>query len=99
MSQAYEPDWSWPNTGTHQISSVTYTTCMAIQSGTNRIILEGCTGASNEEWTAHNVDDLIAFSNPASGLCLNDHWQVYQLDAATCNYSHPNPNELFEPNG
>jgi hypothetical protein len=100
MSQAHEPSWSWPNDGTHQISSATYGTCMAIQTGTNRIILEDCTGAPNEEWTAHNVDDLIAFSNTSTGttLCLNNHWQVNQLDATTCNYSAPNPNELFEPN-
>jgi hypothetical protein len=96
-----EPLWDWPTGGTAQISyhGSGASGCMTRDaSAGNRIDLKACQGLASQEWTAHYVSGEYGgywFQNPASGLCLNDHWQVGQLDAASCSGAPGNDNELF----
>jgi len=66
--------------------STTNGLCFTIDTGaSNRIHLEVCSGAADAEWTASSISGGTQYKNPHTGLCLNDHYQVGQLNATTCN--------------
>ena len=99
-------DVSGSTSGTHQITyynSGSPGKCMTIDtSDGNRIRLENCASAADQEWetitgisggNGHNYNE---YYNPLTGECLNDHYQVSQLDAAPCNSGK---DQLWFPNG
>ena len=85
--------WDVP-TSSGEIS--TYSTsphlCMSVDTSNNRIHLETCNSNVDEEWTAHLDGDGYWFFNAASNDCLNAHWQVSELNVASCNQG---ANQIF----
>jgi hypothetical protein len=83
-------DYHWnintSSSGYHQISSVAVTGCMDFTGG--QIMLAGCDGTSYEEWkiVATSVIGQVELQNEAFPKdCLNDHYQIGQVNAAQCN--------------
>jgi hypothetical protein len=98
-------DVSGSTSGTHQISyydSGSPGLCMTIDTTNDRVRLEKCAAAGDQEWetltgisggNGHNYNE---YYNPLTGDCLNDHYQVNQLNVATCNSGK---DQLWFPNG
>lgn len=78
--------WNVPETGTHEIELTANTSdCMTVVSG-NTVQLKACSGASDQEWAVSQSSngDFVYKSRSVSGDCLNDHYQVNQLNVAPC---------------
>jgi hypothetical protein len=88
-------DYHWnvntTSSGYHQISSVntSVTGCMAfLGPSLPQIEIEGCDGTAYEEWeiVGTSATGQVVLQNEAfPGDCLNDHYQVDEVDAAPCN--------------
>jgi hypothetical protein len=98
-------DVSGSTSGTHQISyydSGSPGLCMTIDTANDRVRLEKCAAASDQEWetltgiSGGNGSDYDEYYNPLTGYCLNDHYQVGELNVAACNSG---PDQLWFPNG
>ena len=77
--------------------STTNGLCFKIDtSASNRIDLGSCNGGAYGEFTASSISGGTQYKNPQTGLCLNDHYQVGQLNATTCNGG---TDEAFSANG
>jgi hypothetical protein len=72
--------------GSHGQISTTNGLCFTIvPSQGNRIDLGPCNGNNFDEWTASGISGGTQHKNLHTGLCLNDHYQVGQLTATSCN--------------
>lgn len=62
----------------------------------NPIILASCSGRAAEVWIAEAFDGRTYYINEANlNECLNDHAQLHRANAAPCNATKPNFNELW----
>jgi hypothetical protein len=88
-------DFHWnvntSSTAYHQISSrdTSATGCMAfLGPSLPQIEIEGCDGTAYEEWkiVATSATGQVVLQNEEfPGDCLNDHYQINEVDAAPCN--------------
>jgi hypothetical protein len=84
-------DYKWnintTSSGYHQISTADpdQTGCMWFSGG--QIMIAGCDAASYEEWkvVGTTTNGAVVLENEAYADCLNDHYQVKEVNAATCN--------------
>jgi hypothetical protein len=88
LSSGESYDWNTPSSKTGQISLYNGGSpgvqCMEVDaSKSNEIVLASCAGRASEEW---EPVDGVSYYNAYTGLCLNAHYQVGLVNAATCNY-------------
>ena len=84
--------WNYPVSGTHEIEEPGNVYCMTVDSSNMRIVLDKCTGATDQEWAVTTTDIGYSYKNKADGKCLNDHYQLNQLNVTTCSAG---PNQAF----
>jgi hypothetical protein len=75
------------SSGYHQISSTTGEGCMFLAAEGEQVYLTACDGYTFEEWRikSSNAQGIELQNEAFPSDCLNDHYQVGQVNGAPCN--------------
>jgi hypothetical protein len=80
-------DYNTSSSGYHQITSTTGEGCIFLAAKGEQVYLTACDGYTFEEWKikSSNAQGIELQNEAFPSECLNDHYQVGQVNGAPCN--------------
>jgi hypothetical protein len=74
-----------PNTSATEIRLDGTNDCMTIDSGNSRIEMATCESSTDQLWAPTSTSGGFTYTSESNAECLNDHYQLNEVNVATCN--------------